>query len=94
MLSTSLEEEKIGQEDEEDLQNLDDNDFSDIVLWGTDWTTETIIAQLKKGNIELDPNFQRRDAWRTERKSAFIESLMLNLPIPQIILVFCPKQKS
>jgi len=89
MLSTSfsiLEEEKIGQEDENDLKNQNSSDFSDTVLWGTDWTTETIITQLKKGNIELNPNFQRRDAWGIERKSTFIESLMLSLPIPQIIL--------
>ena len=60
--------------------------FSDAVLWSADWTTETIVAQLKRGNINLNPNFQRRSAWTRERKSRFIESLILGLPIPQIIL--------
>jgi hypothetical protein len=83
---SDFEAERIGQEDENDLKNQNSTDFSETVLWGTDWTTETIITQLKKGNIELNPNFQRRNAWGTERKSAFIESLMLGLPIPQIIL--------
>jgi hypothetical protein len=53
---------------------------------GTDWTTETIVSQLKKGNIQLNPRFQRRDAWKPDRKSRFIESLIVGLPIPQIVL--------
>lgn len=32
------------------------------------------------------PKFQRRDAWSKVAKSKFIESLILGLPIPQIIL--------
>lgn len=80
------EEEKIGEENEDDLTGLGKDSFSAAVLWATDWTTETIISQLKKGNIELSPSFQRRDAWGSDRKSRFIESIFLGLPIPQIIL--------
>ena len=56
------------------------------VMSGTDWTTETIVSQLKRGNIKLNPRFQRRDAWKRDRKSRFIESLIVGLPIPQIVL--------
>src|SRR6478735_6597778 len=56
------------------------------VVSGTDWTTETIVSQLKRGNIQLNPRFQRRDAWKLDRKSRFIESLIVGLPIPQIVL--------
>jgi hypothetical protein len=56
------------------------------VVSGTDWTTETIVSQLKRGNIKLNPRFQRRDAWKRDRKSKFIESLIVGLPIPQIVL--------
>jgi Protein of unknown function DUF262 len=56
------------------------------VVSGTDWTTETIVSQLKRGNIHLNPSFQRRDAWKRDRKSRFIESLIVGLPIPQIVL--------
>lgn len=56
------------------------------VVSGTDWTTETIVSQLKRGNIQLNPRFQRRDAWKRDRKSRFIESLVVGLPIPQIVL--------
>lgn len=79
-------ENKIGQESEEDILAFDKDSLSDAVLWGTDWTTETVVSQLKKKNIELSPSFQRRDAWGEDRKSGFIESIILGLPIPQIIL--------
>ena len=75
-----------GEENEEDLliENLEI--FNEAVIWGTDWTTETVVSQLRKGNIDLSPKFQRRDAWNDYEKSRFIESLMLGLPVPPIIL--------
>lgn len=73
-------------ENEEDIQGLETLSVSDLAVTGTDWTVETIISQIKRGNIQLDPSFQRRDAWSNRVKSRFIESLFLGLPIPQIIL--------
>lgn len=72
-------------EDENDLV-YGSKIFEDSVIWGTDWTTETIVNQLKRGTIDLNPKFQRRNAWDDVTKSRFIESLILGLPIPQIIL--------
>jgi len=73
---------------EEELQDLEvSGDWSrGAVLWSTDWTTETVISQLDKHNIDLDPSFQRRSAWDEKKQSLFIESLALGLPIPQLIL--------
>ncbi|WP_345990324.1 DUF262 domain-containing protein [Sulfurimonas sp. HSL1-2] len=73
-------------ESEEDITELDQSFFSQAVVSATDWTTETIINQINKGNIQLNPDFQRRDAWDKKRKSRFIESLILGLPVPQIVL--------
>ena len=73
-------------ETEEDIQNIERLSFSDLAVTGTDWTVETLVNQIRKGNIQLDPSFQRRDAWNQKVKSRFIESLFLGLPIPQIIL--------
>lgn len=56
------------------------------VINQADWTVETILQQIDKGNIELNPDFQRREAWRTPHKSRYIESLILNVPVPQIVL--------
>ncbi|SFR85450.1 GmrSD restriction endonuclease domain-containing protein [Maribacter stanieri] len=80
-----LDPEDIGSEDEDDI-NQGIGSFTDAVIWGTDWTAETVNNQLTRGNIDLFPKFQRRDAWSNKQKSRFIESLILGLPVPQIIL--------
>ena len=72
------------QEDEEDLANRSIS--FDAVVTASDWTTQTILSQLEKGNINLSPDFQRRQAWRVGRKSQFIESIILGIPVPQIVL--------
>ncbi len=73
-------------EEESDITLAGNVVFSSITVGGADWTTETVLSQLRKGNIELNPKFQRRDAWELDRKSRFIESLILGLPVPQIVL--------
>src|SRR5207249_4251838 len=52
----------------------------------TDWTIETIVQQMRKGRLDLNPKFQRRSAWTDQTKSRFIESAFLNYPIPQVVL--------
>ena len=82
----SFEANQNDNETEEDIQNIETLSFNDLAITGTDWTVETLVGQIRKGNIQLDPSFQRRDAWNQKVKSRFIESLFLGLPIPQIIL--------
>ncbi|GAA4400231.1 DUF262 domain-containing protein [Quisquiliibacterium transsilvanicum] len=36
--------------------------------------------------INLDPDFQRRERWSTEKQSGLIESFLLNVPVPPIYL--------
>jgi len=67
--------------------------FREAVLYGTDWTVRTILQQIEQGNIDLSPNFQRRDAWSLRNKSRFIESVALQLPIPQIVLAERKEQR-
>ncbi len=67
--------------------------FRDAVLYGTDWTVRTLLQQIEQGNIDLSPDFQRRDAWSARNKSRFIESVALQLPIPQIVLAERKEQR-
>lgn len=95
---TIAEEEDVFEVDpsseaEEDLEPSAPEKVSEAVVTGTDWTAETILSQLDRGNIELNPRFQRRDAWTDVRKSRFIESLVLGLPIPQLVLAERPEQR-
>ena len=75
-----------GQESEEDLGRSPLDGIRSAFVTGSDWTTETLLTQMRRGNIDVTPRFQRREVWNDERKSKFIESILLNLPIPQIVL--------
>lgn len=83
----------LDQQESEDDIHLDRNKANDAVLFNTDWTVETIFRQIEKGNIDLDPQFQRREAWDADRKSKFIESIICSLPIPNIVLAEDRKRK-
>jgi hypothetical protein len=87
-------------EEEEDIagesanqKKLQLKEISETVVASSDWTTATIRDQLIRENIQLNPRFQRRDAWNITRKSRFIESLILGFPVPQIVLATNNKEK-
>lgn len=84
--NTEFKEDESQIESDEDVGLIEKDNFSAAVVSGNDWTTETLLNQINKGNIQLNPDFQRRDAWDKNRKSKFIESLILGLPIPQVVL--------
>jgi hypothetical protein len=75
-------------DDDDDAEVLggDYSRFASAVVFSADWTAETLVSQITRSNIAMNPRFQRRDAWDIGRKSRFIESLVLGLPIPQIVL--------
>lgn len=89
------------EEDEDQENGIESNirrkseleEISGIVVAGTDWTTATIVDQIVRENIQLNPRFQRRDAWNIIRKSRFIESIILGFPIPQIVLASNEKER-
>lgn len=72
------------QEDESDLKKT--ITFRDAVVMNADWTIETIDTQINKGNINLQPGFQRRVAWDDIRKSRLVESIIVGMPVPNIVL--------
>jgi uncharacterized protein with ParB-like and HNH nuclease domain len=44
------------------------------------------LPEMIKEQINLNPDFQRRDRWDEEKQSRFIESIIMNVPIPPIFL--------
>ena len=72
---------------------LSEEKFSGLLIAPADWTIETLYHQIGR-QIDLDPDFQRRNVWSAKAKSRFIESLMLGIPIPQILLSAKPGSKS
>ncbi|MFE6767474.1 DUF262 domain-containing protein [Streptomyces griseus] len=77
-------------ESEEDV--IDNLSAARASISATDWTIETIVTQMRKGRIDLNPKFQRRAAWTNPTKSRFIESAILSYPIPQIVLAEKPER--
>nr|WP_317403538.1 DUF262 domain-containing protein [uncultured Helicobacter sp.] len=51
-----------------------------------DMSVQTVIEQIKNGDIYLEPPYQREYRWHKEKASRFIESLLLSIPIPNIFL--------
>jgi hypothetical protein len=72
------------QEDEGDLSG--NISFKEAIVMNTDWTIDTLNNQITKGNIDLEPSFQRRSAWDDIRKSKLIESMIVGIPVPSIVL--------
>lgn len=79
-------EDSANIEDEMDSAAALIKDHAQAVITSSDWTLETVLSQMRKGNIDLSPRFQRREAWTAPRKSRLIESIILNFPIPQVVL--------
>lgn len=78
---------------DDDEEPVKPQDVASAFVTDTDWTTETILSQIRRGNIQLNPRFQRRDAWDKARKTRFVESLILGLPIPQLVLAEDKRKK-
>lgn len=71
--------------EEGESSNVTAEEFSSLLISPTDWTIETLYRQIGS-QINLSPEFQRRNVWSSKAKISFIESLFLGIPIPQILL--------
>ena len=80
------EETEIDDWNAEDEDEVSATDVGSLVVYSRDWTVETILTQIGRGNIDLNPNFQRRNAWNDLKRSKLIESLIIDLPVPEIVL--------
>lgn len=73
-----------GYQDVDDINSVEDN--NDLIVYSRDWTVATILNQIEQGNIDLNPGFQRRNAWNDTKRSRLIESILIGYPIPEIVL--------
>ena len=80
----TLFDEDEGTEGSSDYK-IDPSDFAEIFVVPSDWTVSTLRSELVD-IVDLEPHFQRRSVWTARAKSKFIESLILGIPIPQILL--------
>jgi hypothetical protein len=52
-----------------------------IEFYLTEYSVEMLAAKMRNGDFVI-PQYQREDTWESARKSRFIESLLMGLPIP------------
>lgn len=71
--------------DSTDAEIDDGSMITDVKSNGKDFTVGNIINLWNDGELKI-PEFQRRYVWKIEQASKFIESLMLGLPIPSLMV--------
>lgn len=54
------------------------------------WSISEIYQKIKEKKLILDPDYQRRAIWQADKKTAFIESLYMEIMIPPIYVVEIP----
>jgi hypothetical protein len=72
-------------EQDTDEDQLTADDVSGVVTYTLDWSVHSLLERIGE-SLDINPSFQRRDAWSADRKTRYIESLMLGLPVPQVVL--------
>ncbi len=60
--------------------------FERAIVLPMDLSVELISSWSTAKKLDINPSFQRRVVWDQVRMSLFIESLILNVPIPSILL--------
>ena len=74
------------QENIDETSDINIDSFESAYVLPMDLNIEMITNWVSSKKIEMSPNFQRRFVWNDTRISQFIESLILNIPIPSILL--------
>ena len=67
--------------------------ISEVIISSSDWTTETIVDRFNRESVQIYPNSHRQNVWNLVVKSKFIESIILGLPIPQVLLAYDSKER-
>jgi hypothetical protein len=72
--------------DQEEEQPRGKPDDRPVTSQSCDWTINSLRDKLDRGQLDLQPKFQREYVWNTkpELPSRLIESLLLEIPIPPI----------
>lgn len=85
-ISTNDDSEEFETVEEDEIGALDLHSFKNTSSFNLDLNVDMVEQYYKKGKFVFDPEFQRRYVWDKKRKSKFIETLILNIPIPSILL--------
>lgn len=87
LLLDSVESEKIDlEEDIEETEQIADSTKRKLYVDKMDKSTSDLFRMIVEGELNLQPEYQRKFVWNDKTMSKFIESLLLSIPIPTIFL--------
>lgn len=90
-----LDDEEVNELEKDELEEVDleTSDESDLRIASRklhtsrqDKAITDLYRMIKSNEIILSPNFQRKYVWHKKSASKFIESLLINIPIPTIFV--------
>ena len=75
---------------------LDDVNLHRTELKTDSYTTtiSDLLGMYRRGDLHVNPEYQRLFRWNLERQSEYIESLLLNIPTPPLFFATNPDGKS
>ena len=53
-----------------------------VLIQPYDYAVRTLMEMVIEGELILDPDYQRKYRWPNDKASRFIESILLNIPVP------------
>ena len=57
-----------------------------VLIQQYDYAVRTLMDMVVEGDLVLDPDYQRQYRWPDEKAARFIESIVLNIPVPVLYL--------
>lgn len=54
------------------------------------WSVLEVYQKIRSGLLVLNPDYQRNEIWKDDKKTAFIESLYMDIMVPPIYVVEIP----
>jgi hypothetical protein len=72
------------EEEEEDDEIAGDGE--DISATPTNWSIPTVVDHIRAKRLNLNPDWQRSFVWKPRKQKALIESVLLGLPIPSLLI--------
>lgn len=83
--AVSVSEDQLEPESDDEQPSVKPDDRP-VTSQSSDWTISALRDKLDRGQLDLQPKFQREYVWNTrpELPSRLIESLLLEIPIPPI----------
>lgn len=64
-----------------------------VVIQPYDYAVRMLMDMIIEGDLGLDPDYQRNYRWPDDKASRFVESILLNIPVPVFYLAEEPNGK-